>query len=77
MFKFLLIVFLISYIIYKVGGFFFRILTLGGTSQRPPRNQPPRRPPGANVNVDYSPEKKNSKGDFKGGEYVDYEEVKE
>ncbi|MDW3196737.1 MAG: DUF4834 domain-containing protein [Cytophagales bacterium] len=78
MIKFLLIVFFISYILYKVGGFFFKILTLGGSAQRPQRNQPPKRPPGTNLNVDYAPDKKKKGGgDFKGGEYVDYEEVKE
>lgn len=78
MIKFLLIVFFISYILYKVGGFFFKILTLGGSAQRPQRNQPPKRPPGTNLNVDYAPgKKKKGGGDFKGGEYVDFEEVKE
>lgn len=79
MFKFLLIVFLISYVIYRVGGFFFKILTLGGSGQRPRQNQPPKRPPGTNLNVDYAPNSKKgqNKGDFKGGEYVDYEEVKD
>lgn len=78
MFKFLLIVFLISYVIYKVGGFFFKILTLGGMSQRQQRNQPPKRPPGTNLNVDHAPgQQKSDKSDFKGGEYVDFEEVKD
>lgn len=77
MFKFLLIVFILSYVVYRVGGFFFKILTLGGSAQRPPRNQSHKRPPGANVDVDYAPQNKKSKKDFKGGEYVDYEEVKD
>ncbi len=78
MFKFLLFVFIISYVVYKVGGFFFKILTLGGTAQRSQRNQPPKRPPGTDLNVDYAPDKKKrNKEDFKGGEYVDFEEVKD
>lgn len=80
MIRFLLIVFLISYVLYKVGGFFFKILTLGGSAQRQRtrQNQPPKRPPGTNLNVDYAPgEKKTNKADFKGGEYVDFEEVED
>ena len=77
MFKFILIVFLISYVVYKVGGFFFRVITLGGSAQRQQRStHNTRRPSGSNVNVQY-PSNGKKKDDFKGGEYVDYEEVKD
>jgi hypothetical protein len=66
MFKFLLIISTVFYVIYKVGMLFFR----AGAASRQFRNPPPRREddqhPGAN--------KRN--GNVKGGEYVDYEEVK-
>lgn len=67
-----------SYIIYKVGGFFFKILTLGGMQkQQSAQREHPRRPTGSNINVDYVPQKNDRKSDdAKGGEYVDFEEVK-
>ncbi len=67
MFKFLLILGIIAYLIFKIGGFFFKA---GAASQQ--FRQPDRRPQNS-VNSD-AKEKKN--GNIKGGEYVDYEEVK-
>ena len=67
MFKFLLILGIITYLIYKIGGFFFKA---GVASQQ--FRQPDRRP--QNPNPAQPKEKKN--GSIKGGEYVDYEEVK-
>jgi hypothetical protein len=67
MFKFLLILGIIAYLIFKIGGFFFKA---GAASQQ--FRQPDRRPQNS-VNTDPK-EKKN--GNIKGGEYVDYEEVK-
>jgi len=63
MWRFLIILGLITYIIYKIGSFFFRA---GAASQelhdlKKKQNQPP-------------PTSKKSK--LRGGEYVDYEEVK-
>lgn len=81
MLKFLLIIFLISYIIYKVGGFFFKMLFLKATQQQYQRNtqtHQSRKAPGGNVNIDYVPENRKSKKDgFSGGDYVEYEDVKE
>jgi len=68
MFKFILILGIISYLIFKVGGFFFKA---GAASQQ--FRQQGRRPQNS-VNADSTNEKKN--GNIKGGEYVDYEEVK-
>ena len=67
--RFLLILGLVSYILYKVGGLFFR----AGAASQQPRQQP--RPPQGKVNVDSAP-KKNKDGSIKGGDYIDYEEVK-
>jgi hypothetical protein len=64
MFKFLLILGLVLYVVYKIGGLFFR----AGAASQQFRNQPPRK------NADADP--KNKGGKFKGGEYVDYEEIK-
>ncbi len=74
MLKFLLIVFLLSYAIYRVGGFLFKILTLGGGAQSPQRKATRKRPDGGNVNIDYVPGKKDRKP-YKGGDYVDFEEL--
>jgi hypothetical protein len=68
MFKFLLILGIISYLIFKIGGFFFKA---GAASQQ--FRQPDRRPQNS-VNTDSTKGKNN--GNIKGGEYVDYEEVK-
>jgi len=69
MLKLLIILALAVYILSKIGGFFFRI---GAASQN--RNSQTRRPEG-NLNVDSNP-KKDKRGNIKGGDYVDYEEVK-
>jgi hypothetical protein len=66
MFKFLLIVGLVLYCIYKIGNLFFRA---GAASQqfRERRHE--------TMNADPTI-KKEKKGHFKGGDYIDYEEVK-
>ncbi len=59
---------LILYIVYKIGGFFFKA---GAASQQ--YRQQGRRPQDT-VNKNSDSPKRN--GHIKGGEYVDYEEVK-
>ena len=70
MFKFLLILGLIVYVVYKIGSFFFR----AGAASQQLRNQQ------QNFNQQARPDdrakKKPGKGHINGGEYVDYEEVK-
>lgn len=68
--RILLIFSLILYVLYKFG--FFRGLAQG--LQNP--NLQNRRPPNSNVNVDGLTPKEKKRSDFKGGDYVDYEEVK-
>lgn len=81
MFKFLLITFLIGYLLFKVGGYIFRALfwTLGSKMNNTQfNNKPPNmRPPNSNVDIDYMPKNGKAKKtkEFKGGEYVDYEEI--
>jgi hypothetical protein len=70
MIKFLVIVALGTYIISKIGGFFFRV---GAASQQ--RQYQQRRPEGS-VHVNGQPKKEKRPGNIKGGDYVDYEEVK-
>ncbi|MFY0607334.1 MAG: DUF4834 family protein [Cyclobacteriaceae bacterium] len=80
MLKFLLIVGLIFYVIYRVAGFFFKAVFLSA-QQRAQNNpytqqrQSQTRPRSGNLNIDYMPKDKKSKDDFKGGDYVDFEEV--
>jgi len=67
MFKFLIALGLIGYVFFKIGGLFFRA---GAASQN--RNHPPRNPqPRAE-----EPKKDKTNGTIKGGDYIDYEEVK-
>ena len=65
MFKYLLILTILFYVFYKVVGFIFRIVSAGQQfRQRRPQEAAPDG-------------KKNGKtGTIKGGEYVDFEEVK-
>jgi hypothetical protein len=78
MLKFILIVFIIGYVFIKGLGFFFKTI-VGGSSMNRTGNDTSsqRKPTGGNVSVDIMPEdNKISKKDFRGGEYVDFEEVK-
>ncbi|HCZ36992.1 MAG TPA: DUF4834 domain-containing protein [Cytophagales bacterium] len=69
--RFLIILGLIGYVLYKVGGLFFRA---GAASQQ--SKFQPRRPQNGNVNVNSAPDRPAKSTKIKGGEYVDYEEVK-
>ncbi len=82
--KFLIIFFLIVYLLSKVGGLLARLFI--GNLAKQNRNQTyqynsnprDRQPKDGNVNIDFVPDgktKKTSK-DFKGGDYIDYEEIK-
>lgn len=79
---------LVGFLLYKVLGFFFRVLgVLGGsaadrTNGRAYQNQQQqhqeRKRTDGNVNIDYVPkngEAKTAPKSFKGGEYVDYEDL--
>lgn len=68
MLKFLLIVGLILYLVYKIGSFFFRA---GAASQqfRGRRNFD-------GIDPNAQPKKESKRPGFNGGEYIDYEEVK-
>lgn len=68
MLRYLLIFSLIFYVLYKLG--FFRSISSGYSEKDT------RRPPNSNLNVDNVPPKEKKKSDFKGGDYVDYEEIK-
>ena len=78
MLKFLAILFIVSYLTYKVGGFLMRALSIAlgqDPTQRNFRGKSKKSKDG-NVNIDYVP--KDKKGDnkgYKGGDYVDYEEL--
>jgi hypothetical protein len=71
MLKFLLILALSLYILSKIGGFLFR----GGTASRQFRSHQHRQSDGK-IHVDDPSRKGKKPGNFKGGDYVDYEEVK-
>lgn len=66
MLKFLIILGVVAYILYKFASFFYHA---GASSQRP------RRQDNDSVNIDPNAGRKKG-GKYKGGEYIDYEEVK-
>lgn len=85
MLKFFLILIIIFYLIYRIGGFFFRMLFTKAFQQHQNQyrqhqttsRQYSKTPPNSNVRVDYVPkEERNDRKDFNGGQYVDYEEVR-
>lgn len=85
MLKFLLILFLVGYVLYKVMGFAFKVLFYNasraqGTQQKQTQYNSQhyaKKPADGNLNIDYVPKNASKdKNDFQGGEYVDYEEVK-
>ena len=67
MFKFLLILGLILYVIYKIGTLFFR----AGAASQQYRNYQQQQQQQRN-----NQSNKSGKGKVKGGEYIDYEEIK-
>lgn len=69
--RFLIILGLIGYVLYKFGRLFFQA---GAASQQGRFQQ--RRPTYGNPNANPAPDKPVQTGKVKGGEYVDYEEVK-
>ena len=71
MLKFLLILVLVIYALSKLGLFRIFVQSNKGYNER----QYDRRGDG-NVNIDHNPNQNRKKSEFKGGEYVDYEEVK-
>jgi hypothetical protein len=64
MWRFLLFVGIIGYLLYKLGSFFFKI----GAASQQMRDR--------NVNNPPDQASKKNKSKIKGGEYVDYEDVK-
>ncbi|HWA34653.1 MAG TPA: hypothetical protein VG737_11010 [Cyclobacteriaceae bacterium] len=73
MLKFIVILILVIYLLNKVSVILFRVV--GGPRSAPPPNF--RRPPEGTINMDGAPKKSARKGGgLKGGEYVDFEEVK-
>ncbi|MDZ4713962.1 MAG: hypothetical protein SH819_00700 [Cytophagales bacterium] len=70
MWKLIIILVLIIYLLSKVSSFLFRIM---GRPQQPPNF---RRPSQGGINVDDPGKQTPRKSGLKGGEYVDYEEVK-
>lgn len=70
MFKFLLIMALTAYLFYKIGGMFFR----AGAASQQYRQQQRHQDTASNVNSGAARDKKS--GTIKGGDYVDFEEIK-
>ena len=75
MIKFFLILSFALYLIYRIGGLLFKILFIGFTQSKKSYAKGWRKHSVPNSNVDIQHIPKKSK-DFKGGDYIDYEEVK-
>ena len=73
MFRLLLILVLIFYVLYKLG--LFRVMVTNARDGYQEGGNSSRRPADGNVNIDSVPKEK-KKSTFKGGDYIDYEEVK-
>ena len=70
MLKLLLILVLVTYALYKLG--LFRVFihqAKEGYRQNPPKT-------GGNVNINSTPPKQEKRSGLKGGDYIDYEEIK-
>lgn len=70
MLKFLLIIVITAYVLSKIGRFIF------GIGMSSSQNRPYYKPPGGNVNVNDTTAQPKNKSTIKGGEYIDFEEVK-
>lgn len=70
MYKFLIIIGLVVYVLYKLGSWFFRA---GAASQQFKNHH---QGGSFNRNMNPEPQQKKKDTDFKGGEYIDYEEIK-
>lgn len=80
MLKFLLILALIGYLFFKIGGFFFRVFlgrTAKAAQERQYQQQSRGRTTKDGIKIDHIPDQKGKRtgGNFKGGEYVDYEDL--
>lgn len=72
----LVLTFVIIYWLFKtVGKFFFNTFANKENQQRRYQGQQNRNTKTGNVHVDHNPNSNKTPHDFKGGEYVDYEEV--
>lgn len=81
MLKIVIILILIGYVFYRVTSFIFSGLFGGFTRNqqfgRQQYSQRSRKAQDSNLNIDNIPENRANKGgNYSGGEYVDYEEVK-
>jgi len=83
MLKFLLIIFLVGYVVFRLGGFIMKILYSGFDQQRQgnfnsqsQQKAYKKKAPGSNLNIDHVPNEKRDGKNYDDGEYVDYEEVK-
>ncbi|MBU2915440.1 MULTISPECIES: hypothetical protein [Reichenbachiella] len=81
MLKFLVLFILFFWIVFKLGGFFMRMFLgnmVNQNRQQSAQQHQQRQPQDGNVHIDFVPKKGTkaaNKSDFKGGDYVDYEEV--
>ncbi|MFY0594181.1 DUF4834 family protein [Roseivirga sp.] len=75
--KYILPIIVFYWIFRSIGRFMSRMMNGGQPQQNFSGRREQKKPTDGNVNVEYAPSKKNPKSsdNFKGGDYVDYEEV--
>jgi len=83
LFKFIIISFIVLYIIFKLSGYIIRALFFVASKQmenqyKQQAGQQQKKTTYRNgeIHIDYPSEKSAQKKNFKGGDYVDFEEVK-
>ncbi|MDW7695268.1 hypothetical protein R9C00_28235 [Flammeovirgaceae bacterium SG7u.111] len=80
MIKFLLILILVIYLVSRFAGYIFRVI-YWLTGQTPPHQRKAQSASSATQTKNgiqvIIPQKEQKRGEFKGGDYVDFEEVKE
>tara|TARA_Y100001972_G_C7667549_1_gene338055 strand:+ start:7931 stop:8191 length:261 start_codon:yes stop_codon:yes gene_type:complete len=86
MLKIIIISVLVIYLVFKLVGFAFRIMFGAAYEQQKRARQGQqqsqttrRKAPNSNLNIDTQPDNKQARSnkEYKGGDYVDYEEIKE
>lgn len=72
-----LAIIVLFFFLFRTIGVFLRFLMGGSVTNRGNDHQYRRKQRDGDLNVDYKPKGKKDRGEFKGGEYVDYEDVSE
>jgi hypothetical protein len=76
MFKFLLISILVFYVVFRLGGFLFKLFLLPLFKTQGDSGSNGNSKKNGDIHIDYIPEDRKNKKSSQSGEYIDYEEIK-